>query len=332
MHAEVLNRTGFGFTALHTMDEEGRPLVVPIVRATFLVKGGALTPVAPQPDPSLAGELYGEDAATSSYRVEPEIAFVKPGVDCVLVGHAFAPRRDVPCVDVTFRVGPVEKAVRVFGDRVWVRAMGRVGASRPAPFDMMPLRYELAFGGREEGDAERTLVDLRNPVGRGFHAPGHFQEGIALPNLEDPRDPIASFDHVPAPACFGFLSPGWTPRRLFGGTYDDAWVAGRMPMLPKDFDRRFFNAASPGLVASALRGDDLVHVTGTSARGGLSFRLPGLPPPTCRVSLRRGPAVVVATKLGTVLVDADAETVALTWRAHVALTNGPHDVAAIELG
>jgi len=132
------------------------------------------------------------------------------------------------------------------------------------------------------------------------------------------------------PAGFGFTSPGWKPRTSFAGTYDAAWTKGRMPLLPRDFDRRFFSAAAPGLVTSGyLRGDEQVAVVGASLLGQLSFRLPGVPRPVCRVSLALRPDVVVETNLDTVVVDTDEDRVYLTWRGFAALRNGPHDVRAI---
>lgn len=333
MHAEVVNKTGFALATTFALDEESRPLCVAILKATFsIVNGRDVVLAERQAEPSIAGELFGDDAETSSYKLEPDIAFVKPGVDCVLVGHAYAPRADATHVDVAFRVGAVEKAIRVFGDRVWVRAMGQTSPSRPQRFDKIALRYENAFGGKDPAsrDPERALVDLRNPVGRGFHAPdSKFEEGCMLPNLEDLRAPIAAWDHAPPPASFGFVSPGWSPRRELAGTYDAAWIKQRMPRLPTNFDRRYFNAASAGLVAPALRGDEHVQIVGAALQGVASFQLPRVAPPKCSFSIRRRPASEATMALDTVVVDTDAATLSLTFRAHAALSNGPHDLAAI---
>ena len=104
-------------------------------------------------------------------------------------------------------------------------------------------------------------------------------------------------------------------------------------MLPKDFDRRFFNAASPGLVTpSPLRGDEPVVVLGVTPNGRVGFNLPGVPPPVCRVDLRGGKCVPLQTALDTVIVDADALTLTLLWRAHVCVRHGPHDVVAVTVG
>jgi hypothetical protein len=334
-HPAIDNTSGYGFEATYALDEEARPVLVAIVKATFdILNGRQLTLAKEQPAPSLTGQLYGEDAETSSYRLEPELAFTKVATDCVLLGHAVA-QRGATHVDVGFRAGTLEKSVRVFGERTFVRALGSIGISRPLPFDRIPLIWENAFGGKDasHNDPERTFVDLRNPVGRGFRTKNSpFEEGVALPNLEDPHDLISAWGHTPAPANFGFVSPGWSPRRLFGGTYDETWRKERCPLLPKDFDRRYWNSASAGLVARGLfRGDEPIQVVGAWDHGPMSFRLPGLPPPLCRVEIARKPAATPAMALDTVVVDADAQQVSLTYRAHAVLMNGPHDVKAISI-
>ncbi|HSN97582.1 MAG TPA: DUF2169 domain-containing protein, partial [Candidatus Nanopelagicales bacterium] len=279
----------------------------------------------------LTGALWGKDAAVSSYRIEPAFAFFKPATDVVLLGHAHA--RHATEAQVVFRVGPVGKALRVVGDRSWVRSAGAVAPTRPLPFDRMPLTYERAFGGWDRSDPDPTkhTFEPRNPVGVGFRAPhARFEEGVQLPNLEDPTDPLQRWGQVVTPVGVGFTSPNWQPRASFAGTYDEAWSKERMPLLPRDFDRRFFNAASPGLVAPGyLRGDEPVLVEGASAQGRLSFRLPGLKAPRCRASLVGREDAEVELKLDTVIVDTDEDRVVMQYRGHVVLRDGPHDVRGV---
>jgi hypothetical protein len=333
-HPKLDNQTPFAVMPSYAADEEGRPLLVPLVQATYDILGDRMLSLAEkQEPPSLTGELWGEDAATSSYKIEPAFAFTKLATDVVLVGHAQAPRHAVPEIQVTFRVGPVGKVLRVLGERVWVRAMGAISATRPVPFDRVPLSYDRAFGGwdRSSPDPALHMFEPRNPVGIGFRAPGCvFEEGIALPNIEDPSAPLERYGHARAPAGVGFLSPNWQPRAALAGTYDAAWSKERMPLLPRDFDRRFFNAASPGLTAPGyLRGNEPVLVEGASPLGRLSFTLPGAPPPTCRVELAISSDVEVALHLDTVVVDTDRSRVLLLYRGFTALRDGPHDVRAI---
>ena len=330
------NKTPFVFEGLFLVDEEFRPLVVTVVKATFVIgRNGRCIRAEEQIPLNVGGTPWGEQPETSSYKYEPEVAFTKPTTDVVLVGHAYAERRDTKEMQVGLRVGPVSKAVLVLGDRVWFKTLGLISMTKAVPFERIPLVYERAFGGwdRDHADPGKHACEPRNPVGRGFRGAGGFVEGILLPNLEDPRARITGFRDRPPPAGFGFVSPHWHPRAALAGTFDEAWKKSRSPLLPKNFDRKHMNAASPGLIAPRyLRGEEPVAAIGVSPEGPLSFSLPGLAPPVVRVALTDGAAKTVAMALDTVLIEPDDRRVVLLWRGNLALRTGPHDVREIVAG
>jgi len=333
-HPEIRNQTPFAVSFSFAMDEAGRPLLVVLIQASYEIAAGRSPALCEtQPEASLVGELWGGDSASSSYRIEPAFAFMKPATDVVLLGHARTLGRPVTQLEVLFRVGPVSSLLRVTGDRSWVRVAGSVAASRPQAFSEMPLVYERAFGGWDlsHDDAAKHGYEARNPVGVGYRAPeGRFEEGIALPNVEDPRDLVRAYGQVLVPAGVGFVSPHWSPRRELGGTYDAAWANSRRPLLPLDFDRRFFNAASRGLVAAEyLRGGEPVVIENASLLGPLAFSLPSAAPVHCKVELRGRPDVEVDASLDTVVVDTDRHLLGMTYRQLVPLATGPHDVRTI---
>ena len=118
---------------------------------------------------AFAGEPVGEPGECS-YRLEPEMAFVKPATDVVLVGHAHATRPRTTSVDVELSVGPLRKRAVVTGDRHWSKGLLGPRASDPEPFETIPLVYERAFGGwdRSRDDEAKHTYDRRNPVGVGY--------------------------------------------------------------------------------------------------------------------------------------------------------------------
>jgi hypothetical protein len=319
-------------TLIPSQSEDGEPLAVPIISRAYRIDNGRLVRPQEQPEINLGGEYWGEPGS-SSFKFEPQVAFVKPSTDIVLIGHAHSFGRSN--VDVTFRVGDLGRTIRVTGDRYWVKSLGFISASPPEPFEVIPLIYERAFGGwdRSDPDPEKHAFEPRNPVGTGFRSKhGRFEEGIRLPNLEDPQDQISGYGQRVAPVGFGFTCPDWQPRAQFAGTYDEQWMNEQMPLLPKDFDRRFFNAASPGLIAPAyLKGDEPVWIENASARGILSFNLPGLSPPECRVRLVGKRSAVVQMRLDTIIVNTDEDLVLLLWRGFLPLKNGLHDVDSLQI-
>jgi hypothetical protein len=306
-----------------------------LVKATFAIgRDGGCKRAETQIPPNFDGECWGDDPETSSYKYEPEVAFVKPATDVVLIGHAYASQAGTTDMRVGVRVGALSKQVLIFGDRAWFRTAGVVSSTKPLPFEKVPLVYERAFGGWDRGHADpnRHTYAARNPVGTGFRGSGGFEEGIRLPNIEDPRAPISAFGDRPPPAGFGFVSPHWKPRAQLAGTYDQKWEKHRSPLLPKDFDRRHLNAASAGMVAEGyLRGDETVAAVGVTPEGRLHFALPGVPPPAVRVGLVDGEPHIVALNLDTVIIEPDEHRVMLLWRGNLALPTGPHDVRTIEV-
>jgi len=331
-HPTVENETPFALDWMGLCDEEGRPLLLLVAKATYGLGEAGLSLVREQPKVSWRGEPWGEPGE-SSYRYEVEGAFIKPATDVVLLGHACAQRKGDTEVLVALQVGPLKKAVRVLGERTWFRSLGRVAATKPLPFERMALLWERAFGGWDRTDQEKPAFEPRNPVGTGFRASvRHFEEGLRLPNLEDPAEPLREWGQRVTPVGFGFTSPDWQPRARYAGTYDEAWSKTRKPLLPKDFDRRFFNAAAPGLVAPGyLKGDEAVIIAGASPKGRLAFSLPGQAPPVITVELAGTEDAKPPMRLDTVILDADAGQVTLLWRGHVLLGDGLHDLRGVHV-
>ena len=207
--------------------------------------------------------------------------------------------------------------------------------SEPEPFERIPLIYERAFGGwdRRDEDPERHTYEARNPVGTGFRkGSAGSDDEFAVPNVEDPENLFRSHGDTPAPAGFGFVAVNWQPRLAYAGTYDQAWDESRKPLLPEDFDRRFFNAASPGLIAPGyLAGDEPVALLGVTPEGRLGFHLPRVAPPVCAVHTRGRKATELHTNLDTVIVDADRRVLTLQWRASLPLRDGAHEVVAVDV-
>lgn len=334
-HPQIDNDTPLVIEPVYLEDEDGRPTLTAVVKATFdILPRGRLVLADEQRPLDAAGTFWGPPE-TSSHRFEPEVTPIKLATDVAVVGHAHAPTPRTTMMDVGVRVGPVSKGIRVFGERMWYRVGVGHALTAPRPFERMPVQYERAFGGwdRSDPDPARHTCERRNTVGRGFHAsrsvPG--TDDFA-PNLEDPAALIQGYRDHPPPAGLGFTLPGWLPRATLTGTFDAAWEATRKPRLPADFDLRFYNGASPGLVAPGLlRGDEPVQVVGMRPEGGLAFSLPGIPPPQLRVSVVRRKDEHPALALDTVILDMDELQLVLLWRARLRLPEGPGDVRMLEL-
>src|SRR5262249_17453529 len=149
---------------------------------------------------------------------------------------------------------------------------------------------------------------------------------------EHPRHGVSYYGDRPPPVGFGFTSPGWQPRSAYAGTYNQKWSDERMPLLPLDFDRRFFNGAPRDQVAAGfLKADEQVLVLNASPGGRLLFNLPGVPPPQGRIQLRGRRDERLTTRLDTVIINTDENLLLLIWRANLVLKTGPQDLVSMEV-
>lgn len=300
-------------------DRHGVDTLYVVVKATFTLEP-RVDIAEEQVAPVLADDYWGEPGG-SSLKFASDMHLGKPGTDAAVIGAAWgAGGKAVPYVDAGIAIADKRKLVRVFGDRVW-RKNG-ADFSPPQPFETLPIVYERAYGGVQladpdaDPDAETAAGEERNPVGIGFRGARTDEEaeGLPLPNLEDPENPIERWGDTAPPQGFGYVAPNWLPRRGFAGTYDDAWQKSRAPYLPVDFDPRFFNAAHPDLVFDGyLSGGETVQVVGMSPKGKLRFTLP-----CCDLSAEinvAGRRETPPLNLETVQIEPDEGRLCMVWRA-----------------
>jgi len=311
---QVRNGTPFKTGIMMLPDARGVDTLFAVVKGTFAL--GDRLALADVQVPVVPADQHHDDPAMSSVRVPSDVCLGKPATDVLLLGSAWAPRGTPTAqMDVSLRVGPVAKTVRVFGDRVWEVDAAGARIAPVAPFVRVPLVWERAYGGTsltEKGPASYA----RNPVGVGFGAAvgGRPSSGSPLPNIEDPAALIGSWKDAPGPAGFAPLAAHWQPRCSYAGTYDERWQTQRSPYLPDDFDPRFFQLAAPGLIAgSYLQGGEPVEILGASERGAERFVLPAL---RVMVNYRLGDAAHDrAAVLDTVILEPDVRRVVMVWRA-----------------
>ena len=180
----------------------------------------------------------------------------KPGGEFLVAGACCAPGKErVQGLEVSVRVGAVQKKLVVLGDRFWQKnRLGGKSISSPIPFSEMPVTWERAFGG--EGFA-------LNPTGKG--AVEVSDDGgspvVPLPNIENPAKLVLSPADRPEPAGFGLLLPHYPQRARFAGKCDNKWLIERWPAFPDDLDPRFFYAAPAGQqLPGHFSGDETITI------------------------------------------------------------------------
>jgi hypothetical protein len=285
------------------------------------------------------------DPEWATVQHESELAPYKPAIDVVVLGKAHAAGQvATPQMEVNVAVAGREKVLRIIGDRRCQHRAGRAPSySEPLPFTEMELRYDYAYGGRDD----KSLPDIpffypRNFMGKGValrNVPEVVQD-LSLPNIEDPADLLTPERVViedpqrwhlqPLPQGLGWRQRTWYPRCALLGSYPAFLSAGtvteeeRLGLLPQNhvalakqnrlapFEARFNNGASLGMIFTRLESDERITLRGLSPDGLLDFRLPGETP---RIGLDLGPGLrELEVRMHTVSIRPDDLELDIVWR------------------
>jgi hypothetical protein len=245
----------------------------------------------------------------------------------------------------------VDKSLAVCGPRWFVREGSQWSLTEPREATSVPMRWEMALGGRStvrdsEGRALLDEVCFTNPLGSGWmearypeameRAGQRLPDHLPAPQVEDPRSPVqamvvarhregirdargvaeAAAGYGATPAGLSWVARPWTPRIQHAGTYDDAWLRDRHPFLPPDFSFAYWNGApADQQIEHPPHGLQIELWNLCAAMGYVSFALP--PHRAFVHAIVRGLPVPVPAVIDTVIVDAEAMTVACVWRVLV---------------
>jgi hypothetical protein len=258
-------------------------------------------------------DVYWEQTPHASLYSPSDFAPIKPRVDILLVGSAFAPGGGtVDELTARLSVGDLSKALRVVGDRQWIPAASGPQPSAPRPFARMALRYEHASH-RGDNVVGAPSADTSRP-------PPNIDVEGASPGATPGFAPIApAWRHRSRP-----LSPAamaWV-QRLNGATVHDAGVSGMVAPpsdagpAPVELDFAFFNTAPRDQLMGALTpGTPVVLENLHPQVARLSFRLPAVEPVIFHVDPRSGAPREVIARCDTLWIDTDRRVFVISWRA-----------------
>ena len=312
----ITNYTRYAAERCWVRDKSGGEVWLVAVKGTFSIAPDGSTSIAAEQQKVCLAPVYRAKPGESSLLYDSDLYHTKVNTDILVNAHAYAPQgRLSKQVDVTLRVANVNKTLRVFGDRLWNSALVALVLSDPRPFLKMPLSYERAVGGRDWTTQESPVQrwDERNPVGIGFAMRQADLIGKPAPNVESLTRPVRKWSDRPDPVGYGPIAGHWKPRVLFGGTYDEKWRKERQPLLPEDFDERFYQSAPPDQQTKGfLMGGETVELLNMTPTGVLAFELPrqtlGF-----KTDFEDGTSETHPGKLHSVIIEPDVPRVMLVW-------------------
>lgn len=195
--------------------------------------------------------------------------------------------------------------------------------------------------GHPDGSAAPVAHDAchANPVGLGFARQWYLgaQRSAVLPapRIERPSAPFtasvfwreAKGKATLTPAGLGFVGRAWLPRRTLVGNLHmkNDWQPDEFPLLPKDFDFRYWNGAPDDQQCQHLIGEERITLTNLCAAGSPTTCVDAKGNTVLRFTLPRQSLFIVAANtshgvatiplvIDTVVIDVDAGRIDLVWR------------------
>lgn len=339
---ETINNTNLCINVTESIDLQGRPWLVVTMKSSHAIPPDHETPPqAIRPRGLHFRDVFEGIDGLSSPLIEADLVPQKLACDVIVKGSAHVPH-GTPVAHLTagIKVGPIEKVVQVTGDRRWIRRGGKYELGRPEPFVSMPITYSRAFGGMYDHhaigseDPKDFLAHPANLVGCGY-ARGKFLELLEHsrgPNIERPDDRVVDPRRLYEPISLGPIARNWAPRLALAGTYDQRWRDEVFPLLPRDFNVRYFQCAPADQQMPFPRGGEEVRLTNLLPGGGTRrFLLPRLELPMVALMKSRRKQVLQPV-VDTIVVDTDDGVIDLVWRARASLDRSLSDVHTVAVG
>lgn len=301
---DVVSPGPFVVGSLVWQTQRGAAVLTVVCKATFELRPDE-SPLAKEQDSINEEDNHWNDDRSRSLYAPSDLVPFKPRAEVLLVGSAFAPRKEpVHSLVARLFVGDVDKSIEVFGERSATRD-GQIRTG--APFTKMALRYEKAAAGAS------------NPVGVRLDAGSTMLGSVQLPNLEPPGTNFPQ--QGIAPIGFGPIATSWPDRLTKLGYLAGMWPAGRWweQPLPEELDPEFWNAAPADQQLEALLDRQLIILENLHPEHPrLVTSLPGIRP---QAVIERSGAAKEALELtaDTLWIDTDRSLCTVVWRGQVQL-------------
>lgn len=333
----ILNATRMQAGYTMGMQPDGRESIVVAVKGTFKIPSNGGSPeLADEQVPLIEADEYSGEPGLSAPICESDYARHKPRCDVILNGSAYAPN-GIPTkkVRVSLSVGQMTKSFHVIGKRFWDKSFGSLSISGPAPFTLMPISYDTAYGGTDHTHEKpsKHKAFMLNPIGVGFHdnQQAEFIHGKPLPNSEEINNPVKSPTGNYRPMAYGPIGRGWEPRYKLAGTYDQNWIDNVFPFLPSDFDDAYYQAAPFDQQIDYLRGSETVVLQNLTSDGFRKFQIPQVQVPIV-FFLKKGETKKSNGVADTFIIEPDLGYFTMTWRTSMPLRKNMFEVVEVLVG
>lgn len=321
---------------------DGKTIISVLAKRTYTITNGKVE-VASEQLPFIESDEFEnpDQFMYSEVLAETDLIPYKIYPDVIVAGKAYTPNeKRAYHLDCSVRVGPLQKMVRVFGNRVaeWKTLKGLV-ISDPEPFTEMELGYKNAYGGIAKSKDGTVYSYYPNPIGKGFHLKGGIEDvsEIKVPHLEDPDSPVTAdslvlshsdrWKEAPRPVSFGYTRRNFFPRYTYAGILPEMLEGAADEykklqgdtsgeMIPPKLDFRVYQGASEGLWGADLRGNEQVQLTFFDKEDpNFTFVLPG-DIPRMSVDIGKGNEELKPV-IHTVFINMEKKSMYMLWRGYI---------------
>ncbi|CAM2836961.1 DUF2169 family type VI secretion system accessory protein [Moritella viscosa] len=215
----------------------------------------------------LDNPLYLNEPGLSPVISDHDFAIYKKNTDVVIHGKAKTFKKE-PCVELICRLfvdKHIDKQIKVVGHREWVVQSGSIIPSMPLRFITSEIDYTCALGGHDE----------RNRLGCGVGENMADLQTQNVPSMFNVDEDWSLNSKKIGVVGFGALPTFFQQRYCLAGSFDDAWINSRRPLLPIDFDTAFYQTSPVDQQCSGfLMGGERISLSGFSHEGVMTFILP----------------------------------------------------------
>ncbi|MEL6888577.1 MAG: DUF2169 domain-containing protein [Pseudomonadota bacterium] len=313
------NTTPFAAAKAFERDRDGHEVLCLVVRATLRPGLDELWIAEDEQLPVLMVPELGEDEMIA----DADIAPFMPGSEIIVRGAVDGPLPPEGRI-AQVQVGNIRHQLRL-----WPAQQARKVKQRVVVEALDDADLTLSWTHSAGGPLPDDTLHPDNPVGTGLLPPTE-DEPVLLPRILGVDDRPDALHPGTRPVGLGPIHRHWAPRLEAAGTYDAAWEDTRAPLLPHDFDPRFYFSAPPPLQqAQAFRSGEPIVLSGFGPERDMQTRLPSVVI-TSMTEIGRA-RVEQRLALQRVSVDLDAGTVGLVWQTAVPCDGQDHLIRASTL-
>ncbi|MBS9782952.1 MAG: DUF2169 domain-containing protein [Pasteurella sp.] len=322
------------------LQKDGRECIVIVAKGSWTIPQNSKEEprlITDNPLEIIEADEYLGEPGLSPLKYENDFARFKKKCDVIMHSCAYAGTElEAKYVDVNLSIDDkLNKSIRVHGPRYWESYLGLISIGESEYFEKQPIHYGIAYGGVDSAreDKGKTATYLKNPVGIGYlpNTPRKNIVGQPAPQLESLKTRInGTVGNYPA-LSFGPIAKNYPERLKYAGTYDDYWSKNIRPLLPDDFDERFYQCAPNDQQMPYIKGGETISLTNLTHKSNLNFIIPKQKL-FMSYMVTSTEEIEIEAFADTLIIEPEENRFSIVWRGNIPIKNSIHEIDDVIVG